>query len=388
MEHSKYGASGSYRWLKCPGSVILLDYFKVKNLPNKSAMLGTAAHQLADDCLKNKKDPFTYLGKPLEITKENGETHTYIIDEDMAKSVKVYYDYVKSRVGVIHTEQKISLEDIDSEMFGTTDAAISHTFLETLEIVDFKNGMIAVEPEENTQLMYYALGVIRKLNIKHLSSLKLTIIQPRAEGKSIKTWNTDIDRLNEFAKTLKEGVVACKSEAPELHVGSWCQYCEAKIICPEFNNKIKKMTKIQTTENGIIKLPDIESLTTDDISKILDMSATIESFVKEVKAHALSLAEQGNKIPNQKLVKARANRVIKNEKDAIQHFKNLGHDKEIFSKPKLLSPSQLEKAGVPKEEVAKYAETPDRGYSLVPRSDKRKEIVVSSLVEDFSQSPF
>ena len=59
--HSELGASSCERWWNCPGSVAAS-----RGMPNRSspaAELGTAAHEVAELCLRNGQDALEYVGR-------------------------------------------------------------------------------------------------------------------------------------------------------------------------------------------------------------------------------------------------------------------------------------------------------------------------------------
>ena len=87
--HSALGASSSYRWLACPGSVRLSV-----GLPTVSSVYaeeGTAAHSLGETCLKHNRDPRRHVSKLIPV---NG--HEYDVTEEMAEAVKLYVDTVRA----------------------------------------------------------------------------------------------------------------------------------------------------------------------------------------------------------------------------------------------------------------------------------------------------
>ena len=85
-EHSEIGASGAKRWMNCPGSVRLC-----RTIPNESSAAaeeGTAAHELAETCLKSGQDAVEFIDRTV---------HGFTVDEDMAEAVQVYLDYIRVR---------------------------------------------------------------------------------------------------------------------------------------------------------------------------------------------------------------------------------------------------------------------------------------------------
>ena len=85
MEHAKLSASGSARWINCPGSVLAEE-----GAPNTSSIYaeeGTAAHELAERCLSSGKDAESYSNEII-----NG----FVVDKEMMDNVQQYLDYVRS----------------------------------------------------------------------------------------------------------------------------------------------------------------------------------------------------------------------------------------------------------------------------------------------------
>ena len=76
-----------------------------------------------------------------------------------ATALYILKRYEGMLTGVFHCETKVSLEFIEPGMFGTVDAAVAEIF-GRLVVIDFKYGAgVAVEPKDNTQMIYYALGI-------------------------------------------------------------------------------------------------------------------------------------------------------------------------------------------------------------------------------------
>lgn len=379
--HSKYGASSAHRWLNCPGSIQLSETVP-KQSGSKYALEGTAAHKLGELCLTKDECPSNFVG--LEIELDDGSW--YEVTAEMTEAVDVYVRYVREqeKLGESFIETRFSLDSIHEGMFGTNDACVYSELLGILEVIDYKHGAgIAVSPEENTQLAYYGLGAAEIHDLHPESQIKLTIVQPRAMGEPVKSWTTTVGYLGKYAKTLKKGVKACQDKKPKLAEGDWCRFCPAQAVCPQLEKKALEVARAEFSGEALI-LPEPSNLNIVDIKRVLDFSGVLSSWLKAVESYAFNELESGREIEGYKLVKKRATRKWADEVQAEKYFRDdVGLGDRMYSKPKLLSPAQVEKLKVDKNLVAQYTAIPDSGNTMVPVSDKRPE-VVPSIQSDFA----
>jgi len=381
--HSQLGASSSKRWFACPASVPLSDGVEQKE--SKYAAEGTAAHELAEMALVQNKPANAFIGEDI-----NG----FEVTDEMAEAVQVYVDEVARRAGEftdVSIEQRFSLDWIDPELFGTNDCAI-YDDLGTLTIMDYKHGRgVAVEARDNPQLLYYALGAARGLE---LSEVRLVIVQPRCDHPDgpVREWVVTPDELKKFEITLKDRVAVVNTarlvKNKNIHnlykdyaeAGDHCRFCPASGFCEKLKSKSLEVAQAEFSPIGELSLPEPESLPTHTVANILNYADMISGWIESVRHYAHNEAERGVEIEGYKLVKRRANRKWKDEKKAIEEFEMLFGD-DLFTK-KLKSPAQVEKI-VGKEQVAPLVEKPDTGNTLVPETDKRPAIMPRAI-EDFT----
>ena len=185
MEHSNRGASGAHRWMPCPGSVNAeKDYPRDTN---KYAAQGTAAHELAEKCLRVGQDAKKFMGKKIKV-----EGMTFEVDGEMARGVQLYLDVVREdrnymKTNKIHIETKVDLTKVHPGLFGTNDAALCNKT--KLNIYDFKYGRGVVQAEDNVQLLYYALGTLLDIDPqKKVEEIEMVIVQPRV-ADPVKRWD-------------------------------------------------------------------------------------------------------------------------------------------------------------------------------------------------------
>lgn len=237
--HAVLSASGSERWLGCPGSIKLSE--GIPPVDNEHSIAGTHTHTLLQFMLENMQ--FEVLLN--QVAAKSFKDH---IDYTRGKHESALFaaNYVareKKRMGPkteLLVEQKLELEGVG---FGTADIILYQPF-GLLHIMDYKNGVSPVEPEENHQGLYYAYAAAEKFGWD-FREVWITIIQPNAIHKKgpIRTWKTTSERLELAGMKFRLGAKKTKDpKAPLVIDSKWCYFCPAKMVCPKQNKK--KETKV------------------------------------------------------------------------------------------------------------------------------------------------
>lgn len=221
--HAKFSASGSERWLNCPGSIALSE-----NAPPQVdsiyAIEGTNAHECLEVVMKNDASPAI-----VKMLKKK-------YPDNMVRHALAFYDQIVDLMpfdSKLLCETKVSLDFVREDMFGTVDSAIVELF-GTLWVIDYKYGAgRMVNPEENTQMIYYALGIAHKYDF-NFEKVRLAIAQPRIVHKDgfFRTWDMEVKELMNWEYKFKEGVKAAEDPFAPLKRGRWCFFCPAQSICP------------------------------------------------------------------------------------------------------------------------------------------------------------
>ena len=402
-QHSKLGASSASRWLNCPGSVKLSE--TVPPQPSSEyALEGTAAHKLAELCILGNKDPEDFIGEEINLIDEEqiaeGKKQiSYEVSENMAEAVEVYVDYIRKQRGELNIEMRFDLSHIEPGMFGTNDACIYNRQLGILEIVDYKHGFKFVDPEENDQLAYYGIGAAKVYELHPNSTIKLTIVQPRAAGESIKTWTTTVSYLENFTKVLKKGAKATRAKEPKLADGDWCTWCPVfgafkedgeTLVCTKNYEKGLAVAQAEFADDGAIILPEPETMSAVNLKKVLEFSGTLGSWLKAVNVFAQGMLERGEKVEGYKLVRKKSNRKWNGAEEDIAQKIAAATDVKyhlLYNAPKFKSPAQIEALKIDKNLVATLTVTPDNGNTMAPVEDRRPE-VLPSIQSDFSVIEF
>lgn len=411
--HATWSASASDRLWACPGSLALTAGLRDKE--SEAAAWGTACHQISEKCLRGKKEALDFLGTT-ETTKE----HSFVVDEEMAETAQVYVDYVVARAeevaevnvpvyDMLLIEQKFSLAKINPpfDAGGTGDAVILDRTNKLIEIVDLKGGRgVVVEAVGNKQLRTYALGAVLA-NPGDWRTVRVTIVQPRAphpDGR-IRSEEFDVIDLFDWTVDLQEAMgdaadaVNCYGkdstwEDRFLLAGDHCLFCKAKATCPAL--QATALAEAHThfkPEGGMAQPPAPQTLTMDQMVRVLDHADMIQNWLNAVRAYAQEQAEMGVDVAAGDsvyvLTPKRATRKWQGEDEQILAALQLRTDRdlgEFLNEPKMMSPAQVEKVLGKKgfAAVADLAAAESSGFNLT-RSDKTTRGAVAAPAKTFFQ---
>ncbi len=377
--------------MACPGSIRMSE-----GAPARSSVYadeGTAAHQLAERCLRMEgvygRAAHAFIGET-----ETVRNTAWEVTEDMAEAVQVFVDTVRGGMqpgDTLLVEKRFDLSGVHPGMFGTNDACVISPARKTLYVFDYKHGKgHAVEAIGNPQLRYYGLGALLTTpEAEGISDIVLTIVQPRAPHRAgpIRQETISVFDLLEWTGALKAAAVATEAPDAPLRAGEWCTFCPAAGACPALRDRALEAAMADFAGATITVPADPGVLTVDQIADLLRHADLIDDWLAAVRAHALHLAESGAAVPGFKLVPKRAVRKWRDEdevKRTLQRDFGLD-DGACFAPPKLLSPAQIEKL-LPKDKrglLDALVVKESSGVNLVPDTDPR-QAKAPSVVTDFA----
>lgn len=231
VAHSLTGASGMERWENCPGS-IRLSRDLPKPPPSAAAALGTYVHGL---CEKVLKLPLKDRAAELELI-EATET------KEIFEAVKIYVNLIMSErpfTSIQWVEKHFDLSDtVYRGCYGTSDAVHYYPKQKLLRVYDYKNGKKTVLPENNRQLLYYALGaylsILEMGQGLEVKNIELVVCQPNAprKGEVIHRWKFPALDIWDFALQLMAAVKRTEDPNAPLVPGDYCYFCPAVLSCP------------------------------------------------------------------------------------------------------------------------------------------------------------
>ncbi|RTL05698.1 DUF2800 domain-containing protein [Candidatus Dependentiae bacterium] len=372
--HAKLSASGSSRWINCPGSVKAEEGYP--RTETEFSREGTLAHELADTCFKKGKDADYFIGK--RITGE-------IISKDMARYVQEYLDYVRShetKDSLFFGEAQVDFSHVVPEGFGTLDNAVLIPSERICHIFDLKYGAgVLVSAFENTQGQLYALGILNELGwLGDIDKFRIHIFQPRKEN--ISYWDITVEELNQFAEYVEErAALALAEDAPRIPGEKQCEWCMDKANCKalaKFTDDIVRAAFDETDEDEKPKFKKPSKLSDKQKKLILDNKDLIIDFFNSIEKDIYDRLITGGEFKGMKLVYGKSYRVFKTgaEKKLV---KLLG--KDAYEK-KLIGITEAEKK-LGKKKMAKLTNKPLGKLTMVRSTDPRKAVVVEDIADNF-----
>lgn len=348
MSHSNIvGGSTAKRLINCPGSRKL-----VAEMPpqpsSKYAEEGTRLHNAMHMILSHGDCVEDY---------ENNEKLMFALDAldqiDPDKRLE------------FATEVNVHFNDFLAGVYGSCD--LIGRVGNRAVVLDWKFGDgVAVEVEENEQLMFYTAAGMRTAELAWVfdgvDEIELIIVQP----PFVKRWVTTPERIKAFERTLYDAVQASFKSDPPYASGDHCRWCTAKPVCPLLTGKLERAVATK-----------VKAIDTEKLAHALEMAALAEDWAKGVRELAQTLLENNAAVPGWKLVPKQTRRQWANEERAREAFTEMGLDTEELIVTELKSPAQVEKVlkkhklELPKDLVVAISS----GNTIAPESDPRPAVL-------------
>jgi hypothetical protein len=360
MSHSNIvGGSTAKRVINCPGSVALCQ--KVPPKPSsKYADEGTLLHNVMAEVLGQNKEIKQLLG-----TEFNGIALTAdLVVDKVQPAIEALNEIDPTADLEFSVEEVVSFGEVLPGVFGSCD--LIGRIGDRAVILDWKFGDgVAVEAEENPQLMFYAAAAIRTPKLAWVfdgaKDVECIIVQP----PNVKRWVTSFDRIRQFERELIYAVKQSEKPDAPLHAGDHCRWCAAKPVCPVMTGAVDRALQQQVKE-----------LDATQLGQMLERANVLESWISDLRGLALQVLESGNPVPGYKLVQKRATRQWRDEETAKAALCALLPITEV-TETSLISPAQAEKKlkklklGLPEGQVVSVSS----GTTLAPESDPRPAVL-------------
>ncbi|MGF0066225.1 DUF2800 domain-containing protein [Lachnospiraceae bacterium SGI.085] len=372
--HSVLGASAADRWMNCTPSAQLTA--GMEDETTTFAAEGTAAHALCEWKVR----------KALKMRAGRRPTSDYWTDE-MEEFTDDYRDYIMDLVGQAKTHCKDPVTLIEQHLdfscyvpdgFGTGDFLLVAD--KELNVVDFKYGRgVAVYADHNPQMRLYALGALNLFDCLYdIEKVTMTIFQPRLS--SISTWTISTEELYQWAEEVlkPKAELAAKGEG-DFVSGSWCRFCKARNTCRARAESFLELARMEFQPPAL--------LSDEEVAEVMEKADELSKWASDVMAYAQAEAiENGKHWNGYKLVEGRSVRKFSDEAKVEAAAKEAGYT-DIYNKS-LITLTAFEKL-MGKEAFAEilgqYVTKPAGKLTLVPVSDKRPEVTVNTVNDEFME---
>jgi hypothetical protein len=408
--HALLSASSSKQWLHCPPSVRLQE-----NFPNESSVYaaeGTFAHEVCE--YKVRK----YLKE--RVKRPQSEEYD---TEEIEQITDVYAEFVISIIEqmkengcepLAFVEERVDYSHIAPSGFGTADMLIigkDEQGRGILHVCDFKTGAgVFVDADHNSQMMLYAIGALAAYGFLYdIEIVRMSIIQPRLDN--ISTFECSRQELEDWGESIKPIAKLAYEGKGEQHPGDWCRFCRAKPVCKACADEALALcredfldldagafddTAEETdmtapyeadTQTAVFKQPGLIPIS--ELAEILPTLNRISSWIEAVFAFVSSEAiNHGVPIPGYKVVEGRSKRVFTDTKAVVDTAVQNGYT-DLY-KQTLITLTEFEKMMGKKkfnELLGEYVAKPPGKLALVPESDPREPVDLTTPGQEFSALP-
>lgn len=341
-QHAIYAPSSAHRWTRCTASAEALA-----KLPNFDDLygdgentVGTDAHEEIERCIGLCDGEMS-----LELAEIPNPNHP------AAYGITLLLDYVHQLPpGRIWVERRVRLTD---NIWGRCDVGHWDDNTSILTIIDYKNGYIDVQAENNEQLRIYGGGHILTHNLP-AKWIRYVVVQPNSfqPVPRVKQWLESAENLHSFVKN----VAAIPSSPLRFEAGEHCRYCPLFGQCPASKDILIQLSVMLAN-------PPYQ-VSPHQVALFAACEKPIADWFKAMDKFALKNALTGNMPPGMKIVQTRKHEAWKDENLArLFVFNTKGIN--ALNPP---TPAQAKKLGL---DISELAERPEGGPALAFESDPR-----------------
>lgn len=372
-KHALLGPSSSARWLACPPSARLTEF-----MPNETSVYaeeGTKAHYLCEQVVRRSIPGWEGLPEAPIQDLWNSDDYT----PEMKEAAKLYADFIHTlyaefkHTPTVCVEQHVKMTRWVPECFGTCDCLLIGDGI--LHVVDFKYGAgVPVSPEENTQMMLYALGAWELFRATdQINTVRMSIVQPRIQSEP-ETWEIPENDLTRWAESFLKPMAQLAWEGKgQLNPGEkQCRWCKAKAQCRAWKDKYGPLAGF--VAETIPEARDPRLLTNEEIGDWLTQVQGLAEYVKCLEEYAQQQLQSGTPVPGWKLVEGRSTRRFTDQDAAFKAMEASGIQEAMLYERTPISLTAAEKLLGKKhfaEVCGSYVEKPKGSPKLAPESDKR-----------------
>lgn len=354
--HSVFGASGSSRYLACPGSV--RASFGLPDTARYEAAEGTVAHGLAEQWLRSGAKPVERRGTTETVKLFTG-TYEIPIDETMLAFVEQYVEWCNEQPGEHYHEQRVDYSVLTPipNQGGTADHFAARP--KWLVLTDLKYGVAdQIHAYHNPQVSLYALGVIYEWDwLYDFEKVTIRICQPRLGH--FDEWHTTKEELLQFADWAKGRMHQAWDPNPPFVPGEkQCRYCKARLTCDAairwaerliddtFDDESEPPTydlRTYAASQDLFELKPVEPMSTERLANLVSWRKWAETLFKSAFEELDRRAKAGDIAPGWMLAEGKSSRRLDDRDGVVETLDILGIPEEDAYDHKIKSPAKLEK---------------------------------------------
>ena len=353
--HATLSPSKRERWANCPGSVREEAKYPEER-SSAAAIDGTHTHTVLERAISTGTvDVRSWINE--QMSDHDGQ---FVVTPAQVERVQFALNYIHERHVLmgnceIRAETKVNPARIfgRDDLAGTVDVTLISD--DTIEIIDYKDGMSTVEVEDNLQLDTYGFGIIAALADENLkvkqSTIRFTIIQPKLREKGMSGIASYERPMLEFMmgeqRLARQAAATDSPIAPLIPGEKQCKYCKHKGACSALNTQSLESLGIASPNLDVAKQAAEKNpteMTDKQILEIMEAAPLIRQMLEGVEKEAFKRVNAGRAIEGLKLVRGRGSREwAYEETEMVEKLKKFGIPKDELWKTKLISPAQAEK---------------------------------------------
>lgn len=389
--HALLSPSAASRWLNCTPAPRLEA--ELPESTSEYAAEGTLAHSVCE-LLARKK--FTIVKPSVHNTALKKLKKDALWDDEMLTTAATYVEHLLERYmsfpnkPYIVFEVKVDITDYVPEAFGTCDCVMIGG--EELIITDYKHGKgVPVSPENNPQMMLYALGALKLYRPIYGDAIKrvsMYIDQPRLNSYGVHSMTVD-ELLAWGENEVKQKAVLAFAGLGNFNPGDHCRFCRAKAQC---RARADVQTALEDFKDALLPTPENQQLTdapllTDaEIGDLLARGKALVDWYNGLEEYALTTLLNGGTIPGYKAVEGTSKTTFAPDYDtAAAVLIEAGYDRATLYREAPETLTALDKLvggrAKLKELLGDHLYKPAGKPTLAPESDKRPPY--SSAAADF-----
>ncbi len=303
MAKASLAPSQAYRWVPCPGSVVLQNREGVPTEKTTEAIeegnaFDELANQLVEMFTNSKLDQpraGTYLNEPMS----NG----IVVTEEMYDGAVMYatevfkYCNEKRILDRVKIQEKVPVDFIDLGRHGAPDISVYWEEGRELVVWDGKYGHKEVNALDNDTMTIYGVALATQLDLDPDVVVRLIIVQPRSyhgDGP-VREWTTTVGELFNRIAGIINSANEAKTETARTIPGSHCIGCLTAHTCVALRNtSYNYLDYVSSAQSGGEMSPENLAFELRLIDRGQDM---VKARYEALKAQATATVKRGVTVP-------------------------------------------------------------------------------------------